>query len=545
MNNKKLFAILLTILTLLIGVILVLTLLLRINNEQPNSNTLDEKNSLLSNQSKIILGGSDPVTMDPHIAGDASSATYLVEIFGGLVTITPEMEIVLDLAQSLEVSEDGLIYTFTLRDDIYFHSGRKVTANDVKWSLERAASPQLNSNTSLSYLRDIVGFIERRYGQADEISGVKVIDNKSISIQIDAPKAYFLAKLTYPTAFVVDKNQIELNPRNWTRKPNGTGPYKLSQWKLGEKIILEANDRYHLGAGNVQFIDYQLSGGSILTRFENGEVDMAGVSQNDIDRVRDPSEPLNKLYRQSNYFQTNYIGMNTTQAPFDDIFVRQAFASSIDIGKITDITYKKMLPQATGILPPGMYGYDASKKTFEYNPSFARELLAKSKYGSAENLPPIVFSDIGAGAEGSTDIQAYIEQWKQNLGVTVKLRQTDFASFLSDLDNGQLQIYGIGWIMDYPDPENILDVKFHSSSTENNENYSNSVVDQLLEDARSETDSDKRAALYQEAEKIIVSEVPWIPTYFTTGHYVVSEKITKWVEPPMIVPRLRFVEISE
>ncbi len=99
--------------------------------------------------------------------------------------------------------------------------------------------------------------------------------------------------------------------------------------------------------------------------------------------------------------------------------------------------------------------------------------------------------------------------------------------------------------MDYPDPENILDVKFHSSSTENNENYSNSVVDQLLEDARSETDSDKRAALYQEAEKIIVSEVPWIPTYFTTGHYVVSEKITKWVEPPMIVPRLRFVEISE
>ena len=543
MNNRKLLAILLTILTVLIGVIFVLTLLLRFNNEQPTS---DNNDALLDmNQSKITLGGADPVTMDPHIAGDGSSATYIVEIFGGLVTITPDMEIVLDLAQSLEVSDDGLVYTFTLRDDIYFHSGRKVTANDVKWSLERAASPQLNSNTSLSYLRDIVGFIERRYGQADEISGVEVIDDKTISIEIDFPKAYFLAKLTYPTAFVIDKDQVELNPRNWTRKPNGTGPYKLSEWKLGERIILEANTRYHLGVGNVQVVDYQLSGGSILTRFENGEVDSAGISQNDIDRVRDPSEPLNKLYRQSNYFQTNYIGMNNAIAPFDDIFVRQAFASAIDIGKITDITYKKMLPQATGILPPGMYGYDASKKVYEYNPELAQELLAKSKYGSAENLPPIVFSDIGAGAEGSTDIQAYIEQWKQNLGVTVQLRQSDFATFLADLDSNKLQIYSIGWIMDYPDPENILDVKFHSQSTENNENYSNAVVDQLLENARSELDTDKRALLYQEAEEIIVKEAPWIPTYFTTSHYVISKKIKKWIEPAMIVPKLRFVEIAE
>ena len=135
-----------------------------------------------------------------------------------------------------------------------------------------------------------------------------------------------------------------------------------------------------------------------------------------------------------------------------------------------------MLPQATGILPPGMYGYDASKKVYEYNPELAQELLAKSKYGSAENLPPIVFSDIWAGAECSTDIQSYIEQWKQNLGVTVQLRQSYFATFLGDLDSNKLQIYGIGWIMDYPDPENILDVKFHSKSTENNENYSNAVV---------------------------------------------------------------------
>ena len=134
---------------------------------------------------------------------------------------------------------------------------------------------------------------------------------------------------------------------------------------------------------------------------------------------------------------------------------------------------------------------------------------------------------------------------KKNLGVTVQLRQSDFATFLADLDSNKLQIYSIGWIMDYPDPENILDVKFHSQSTENNENYSNAVVDQLLENARSELDTDKRALLYQEAEEIIVKEAPWIPTYFTTSHYVISKKIKKWIEPAMIVPKLRFVEIAE
>ena len=340
MNNRKLLAILLTILTVLIGVIFVLTLLLRFNNEQPIS---DNNDALLGiNQSKITLGGADPVTMDPHIAGDGSSATYIVEIFGGLVTITPDMEIVLDLAQSLEVSDDGLVYTFTLRDDIYFHSGRKVTANDVKWSLERAASPQLNSNTSLSYLRDIVGFIERRYGQADEISGVEVIDDKTISIEIDFPKSYFLAKLTYPTAFVIDKDQVELNPRNWTRKPNGTGPYKLSEWKLGERIILEANTRYHLGVGNVQVVDYQLSGGSILTRFENGAVDSAGISQNDIDRVRDPSEPLNKLYRQSN-ISTYMYGNNMVNKSVTDLMQEHRFVRQVEHNEISEFDTFPML----------------------------------------------------------------------------------------------------------------------------------------------------------------------------------------------------------
>ena len=542
MDSKKIFALLLTITTVLVGIVFGLTLLLRITNQQPVENI----QNIGSEPASILkLAGSEPNTLDPHLMGDATSAQYASEIYGGLVTITPALEINLDLAESLDISEDGLVYRFKLRENIFFHSGRKVTADDIKWSFERAASPELNSNTSLSYLADIIGFKEKRFGLASSISGITVIDKSTIEIVIDSPKAYFLAKLSYPTAFVLDYQQIEANPRNWTRKPNGTGPYKIKEWRLSEKIILESNNSYHLGVPNIQIVEYQLSGGSVLTRFENGEVDVAYISTSDIDRVRDPNEKLNKLYKQSTSFSTYYIGLNVNQAPFDDVNVRKAFASAIDIKKVTDLTFKGMVPQATGILPPGMFGYDSSIKTYSYNPEKAREYLARSKYGSAENLPTIVLSDIGAGAEASTDTQAYVEQWKINLGVNVNIRQIDSASFFADLDLNKMQMYGIGWIMDYPDPENILDLKFHSKSAENNENYSNFEVDNLLEKARIETDSLKRVEYYQEAERMIVRDVPWIPTYFAVTHYVVSDKLNNWLEPSMIVPRLRFASLQE
>ena len=159
---------------------------------------------------RLRLASGDPVTMDPHTAGDALSAEYIVEIFGGLVTIDPDLDIVLDLAESVDVSEDGLVYTFRLRDDARFHDGRRVTAEDVKWSIERAASRELSSPTALAYLGDIVGARDKFFGITDDISGLQVIDERTVQFTLDEPKPYFLAKLTYPTAFVVDREQVHL-----------------------------------------------------------------------------------------------------------------------------------------------------------------------------------------------------------------------------------------------------------------------------------------------------------------------------------------------
>ena len=497
------------------------------------------------NAGQLRLGSSDPVTLDPAIAGDALSAEYIVEIFGGLVTLDRELNIVPDIAESFEVSEDGTQYTFVLRDDVRFHNtGRQVTAEDFKWSMERALSRDLSSPVALAYLGDIVGARDRFFGVAEDVPGIEVIDERTIRFTLDAPKPYFLAKLTYPTAFVLDREQVENNPRNWTRQPNGTGPYRLAEWRLGERIVLRANENYHLGAPAVREVLYELSGGSALTRFENGELDVAPVSINDIERARDPNSPLNARYQVFPQFTISYIAFNTNVPPFDDPNVRRALALSIDRARIAEVTFNNMLTPATGILMPQMPGYAEGDKTYPFDPEAAREALAASSYGGPEGLPPIVMTEVGGGAEARIDTQAFVEQWRTELGIEVQIQQTDFATFLADQDQGRLQMFNAGWIMDYPDPEDILDLKFHSESSLNDVGYSNPEVDRILEEARVEQNPEARLQLYQQAEETIVEEAAWLPLYFSQAHVVVSEAVQNWFEPPIVIPRLRYIEVN-
>jgi oligopeptide transport system substrate-binding protein len=489
------------------------------------------------------LPGGDPITLDPALAGDAGSAEYIVELFGGLMTLDPQLNVVPDLAESFTVSPDGLVYTFKLRENAAFHNGRAVEANDVKCSIERATERRLASSTAAAYLNDIVGAREKMAGAARDVRGVEVVDRKTVRFTIDAPKPYFLAKLTYPTAFVIDCQQAESNPRNWTLKPNGTGPYKMREWRLGERIVLEANTRYHLGAPKVGQVLYQISGGSALTRFENDELDVASISVNDIERVRDRNNPLNRLYTASPSLSISYLAFNTKAAPFDDVNVRRAFGLAIDRQRVADVTFNKMISTATGILPPQLPGYTADDKTYKYDPEEAKRALAASKYAGRQ-LPAVTLTEIGAGAEGAIDTQAFIEQWRQVLGVQVQIKQTDAATFFADVDAGRLQLFNSGWIMDYPDPENVLDLKFHSKSSLNDLEYANPAVDALLEKARTEREAPVRLRYYQDAEREVLRDAAWIPLYFAQQHVVVKAAVKGWTEPPMVIPRLRFVSIE-
>ncbi len=513
------------------------------NNGDTNTQNGSGSSDSGSASADLRLLGGDPITLDPALATDAGSATYIIEIFGGLVTLDKSLQIVPDLAESWDLSPDGKTYTFHIRKNAMFQDGRPVTADDFKYSMERAANPNTGSTTAEAYLGDIVGAKDMARGRAQSISGIKVVDSSTLQITIDSPKPYFIAKLTYTTAFVVDKNQVESNPRNWTRKPNGTGPYKLQEWRLGERIILQANDKYHLGAPSVKRVLYNLAGGSSLTQYENGEIDISGVGINDIDRVRSQRDPLSKDYKSGPNLSVDYIGFNTQQAPFDDPKVRTAFAMAIDRDQLAHVVLKDLVTVANGFLPPGTPGYDQTSKLPAFNPTQAKQLLQDSKYNG--RLPTVTITVSGTGANADIETQAIVQMWKQNLGIDVQIAQAEVASFYDDLDRGKYQMWSLGWILDYPDPENVLDLLFASTSRQNQTHYNNPAYDDLITRARTEQDTTKRLQLYQQAQNILVQDMPWIPLDFPQDSFVVKPYVKGWDSTPIVIPILRYITIQK
>ncbi len=491
---------------------------------------------------ELVLRGDDPLFLDPAVVQDAGSAAYLVEIFSGLVRLDQDLKVQPDIAESWEESTDGTVFTFKIRRNAAFHDGRPVLAQDVKYSFERALAPETASIVAENFLGDIVGAKDVARGRATEVSGVEIIDDSTVKITIDAAKPYFLYKMAYPTAYVVDQRQIEGNPRRWTQKPNGTGPFKLKEWRLGEQIILEANDKFYLGAPKIQTIRFELSGGSGLVEYEDGNIDITGVGLDDLERIQDPSDRLNAEYVQTPRQSLDYIGFNTNVAPFDDPKVRQAFALSVDRAKIAEVILKSAIPVANGILMPGVPGYTEAEKTYPYDPERAKKLLSESKYGS--DLPEITLAESGAGGTVGPTTEAIVQYWKDNLGVEVKIQQAEAGTFFSDIDQGRYQMFHLGWIMDYPDPEDILDILFYSKSRQNNTRYTNPEIDGLLESARTERDPEKRIETYQAVEKKLVEEAVWVPMFYDTIHALVKPYVKGFVFPPMVIERYREIEVN-
>ena len=491
---------------------------------------------------------SDPPTLDPHLTGDTTSAGVVAEVFSGLVTLDTDLKLVPDIAESWTI-EGGTVYTFKLRANVKFHNGKPVTAQDFKWSMERAAAPDTASPVADTYLNDILGAEKYLDGEASEIVGIKVIDDHTLEITTDAPKAYFLAKLTYPTAHVLDREVVEAGGRSWwIDNPVGTGPFKLSEYRIGERIILERNEDYYRELAGVETIVMNLAGGQAMAMYENDEIEITGVGLYDLDRVLDPNEPLNKeLVVAPPGFSVSYIGFNTSMAPFDDVKFRQALNHAVDKQLIATGVLSELVEPAYSILPPGFPGYTDDIVGLQFDPDLAKKLLSESKYPDADSRPRIVITVPGTGGTIGLDLEVVLEMWKQELGVEVEIQQVEWATYLEDLDAKKFQAYaGLGWEADYPDPQDFLDILFHSESSINHGDFKNAEIDAVLEEARVEADIQKRIALYHDAEQMIVDAAPWVPMWFTGDRYaLVKDYVEGYVMTPMIVPKLRQIRLTD
>ena len=520
---------------------------------------------------------SDPPTLDPALTSDTSSAFVVIEVFSGLVTIDPDLNIVPDIAARWDVSNDERTFTFHLREDVKFHDGKPVTANDFKYSMERALDPRTESTVADLYLNDILGASAKLKGTASNVSGIRVLDDYTLEITIDNPKPYFLAKLTYPTAFVVDRENVE-SGADWTSRPNGTGPFRLTEWEIGERIRLERNPLYYREPAHLDAVNLILSGGVGMTMYENDEIDFTGVGLADIDRVLDPTEPINRdLQIAPPDYSVSYFGFNTQMAPFDDPKVRQALALAINKELIAEAVLSNLVVPAYGILPPGFPGHNQNLLGLHYDIEGAMRSLADSSYGravpevagflahantatddesrlaalteasrlAAAELPTIVLSVPGGGGAVGLDTEVILAVWQELLGVNVEVQQSEFATFLNDVDRRRYQMFTLGWVADYPDPQNFLDILFHSESANNHTGYSNMEVDRLLGQARTEKDVETRIALYQQAEQLIVNDVPWIPRWYEGDRYVlIKPHIKGYVLSPLPISKLRFIHIE-
>ena len=491
----------------------------------------------------FIMPLGEPSTMDPALARETTSHLFVNSVFSGLVRFDANLSVKPDLAEGWDVDETGTVYTFTLREGITFHDGHPITAGDFKYSMERASDPDLHSDTVPLYLGDIVGMHEKLEGEADEIAGVEVVNDSTLRITIDLPKRYFLAKLSYPSGAVVDRRSVEELGEEWwmAGEINGSGPYRLERWDPGHVVVLRRYDDYHTPA-NLEYLvspRRALPGASGLDMYLGEAWDAVYVSSGSLDWVREHpvlSGQLHEFDQLTSYF----VEMDGTRPPFDDPAVRRAFGLALDRERLIEEILEGNAIYAGGLLPPGMPGYSESLRGIPYDPEEARRVLAGSQY--AGGLPDITFTAVDRDGEPSMLVQAMVDSWEENLGVEVQIGLVDAEAYYYDLENVAEHLYTYGWVADYPDPENFLDLLLHSEA--HDARYINKQFDGLVERARVEGDTEARLALYQEAEQLLMDDAGIIPLFHVRDYVLVRPHVEGFRVLPVGQPDLTSVKLN-
>ncbi|NJP05622.1 MAG: peptide ABC transporter substrate-binding protein [Chloroflexaceae bacterium] len=488
----------------------------------------------------LTLGAQDPPSLDPALIGDTTSAFLARQLFSGLVRLDENLEVQPDLAETWDISDSGTVYTFTLRADARFADGRAITSEDVRYSLERATDPEIAASPpAATYLSDIVGVAEKLAGTADTISGLAVPDEQTVVLTIDQPKSYVLAKLAHPTSFIVDQQTVEGGGNPWTERPNGSGPFEIEDWQHNELLVLRRNVNFYREPARLDRVTFLMGAAAVnpMLLYEDGRIDVTSVSASSLARVQDTNNLLSRELISVPQLSLSYIGMNVTLPPFDDPNVRRAFKLLVDQNRIAEVSLQDSAIAARGILPPGMPGYNADLPEPVVDIEQARQLLAESHYGSAEQLPPIA-----AYGNGWTGLLADVAE--EELGITIEQRNYQrFGDYLQALDQNAFPLFGLAWVADYPDPENFVDLLFRTGSNENHTSYSNPAVDALLDQAAIEPDETRRWQLYQEAEQLILADAPIIPISHDVEHLLVKPYVEGLVLTPMGILDLSTVSL--
>ncbi|MGE7272156.1 peptide ABC transporter substrate-binding protein [Brevibacillus panacihumi] len=475
--------------------------------------------------------GSEPRTADPGLADDSTSILVVSSLFDGLTRKGEDDKIHNAVAEKIDISEDGLQYTFHLRDSKW-SNGDPVTAHDFEFAWKRALDPVFASNYAYHfyYLKNGEAYNSGK-AKAEDV-GVKVIDDKTLEVQLENPAPFFLELTAFATYYPVHKKTAMENP-NWAMEANthiGNGPYNLKKWEHKSAIQFVKNDHYW-DKDNVKVdrIDVTMieDNNTAYSMFENGELDWAGAPlialPPDAIPILKESGKLQSKPSASTYFYS----FNIEKPPFNNVKIRKAFSYAIDRKMIVENIMQTGQTPALGFLPPTMSvkpdGYFQDHDTQR-----AKQLLEEGmKELGISKLPPITV--IFNTSDGHKKIaEAIQDQWKKTLGADVKISNLEFKVFLDTVDETNYQVARRGWGGDFNDPINFMEI-FREKKGNNNTNWENAKYNELLVQVSKETDPQKRKQLFGEAEQILMDEMPVAPIYFYTESWLQGENVANGI----------------
>lgn len=457
----------------------------------------------------------DPATLDPAYSVAGVDGELIALLYDGLIGFDADGRAVPNLARSWTVSGDNRTYTFYLVDDAYFHNGNRFTAADVKYSFERVLHPETVSPRTW-VLDRIAGARAFMAGEADEVTGIRVIDDYTVEITLEEPFSPFLTMLGMPAAHIVDRRAVEAHadPRHdYAFNPVGTGPYKLDRFNPGDRIVLTANERYHGGRPYLDGIQYRVINDSAtrIAEFEAGTLHSTALTADNLPRFqRDPR--YRDYIHTTNNFTVYFIGLNAARPPFDDPLVRRAVSWAVDRELLADTVVKDTRVVARGPIPPGLDGHRPHLEGYGYDPEKARALLAQAGYPDG-----LSFEVHMSNSDVNVQLFEPIQLMMAEAGIDMQIVLRDFSSMLEDTTRNAIDAFYASWLADYPDAENFLYPLFHSDNFGaggNRTSFSHPEVDRLIEMAQAEADRDKRIALYHEIEDLVLELAPRVFLFY-------------------------------
>lgn len=529
-------------------------------------------------------------SLDPVQINDVTSAHVAEQIYDKLLTLDEQLRLQPELAERWEISPDGRMYRYFLRRGIYFHDdpcfpggkGREVTAEDIKYSLTRACDFRTGT-LGYDYFRGkVVGadaYFEatRRAAQrggdpeVSEVSGFVVRDRYTFEIHLKRPFAPFEYYVSLVTFAIVPQEAVEYYGADFPRHPVGSGPFVFVSWTSDRELLLRRNPRYwqrdeygnalpYLDAVRFRFIKDEKTQ---LLEFRQGNLEECyRIPAEFFPQLVDERGQLRGEWRRFQLLRvpalaTQYYGMLTTHPLFRDKRVRQALAYAIDRERIVRYVLKGQAgePGHYGLIPPSMPDYPArSIRGYRFDPERARHLLAEAGYPGGRGFPRLTLQLNAGGGRNVQVAEAVQAMLREHLDIEVELRQVEFAQHLQEIDAGRVPFFRLGWVADYPDPENFLNLFYgklvpdrdEDISPINSTRYRNPAFDALFEEALATTDRQRRMELYRQAEQLALEDAPLLVLFYDEDYRLLQPYVAgyrnnamdrRWYKYVWLLPR--------